>query len=155
MEINFDNLKKIDTILEKIEILEQKINSEKRWLNINEASNYLGYSKDHIHKLKESYFIENKHYYKKSGRILFDKLELDNNSYFPDRYIEKNGIIIDEKMGKLLGLLVAEGTNTNRNKIEFVSTDKSLIDDIISQFDFDWKIYTRKDKGASRKFYNN
>ncbi|WP_323666040.1 hypothetical protein [Aliarcobacter butzleri] len=45
MEINFDNLKKIDTILEKIEILEQKINSEKRWLNINEASNYLGYSK--------------------------------------------------------------------------------------------------------------
>ena len=30
MEINFDNLKKIDTILEKIEILEQKINSEKR-----------------------------------------------------------------------------------------------------------------------------
>lgn len=79
-----------------------------------------------------------------------DKLELDNNSYFPDRYIEKNGVIIDEKMGKLLGLLVAEGTNTNRNKIEFVSTDKSLIDDIISQFDFDWKIYTKKAMHDSR-----
>ncbi|MCT7573932.1 helix-turn-helix domain-containing protein [Aliarcobacter butzleri] len=90
MEINFDNLKKIDTILEKIEILEQKINSEKRWLNINEASNYLGYSKDHIHKLKDSYFIENKHYYKKSGRILFDKLELDN-------WVTTNQITIDIK----------------------------------------------------------
>ena len=78
MEINFDNLKKIDTILEKIEILEQKINSEKRWLNINEASNYLGYSKDHIHKLKDNHLIEGKHYFKKAGRVLFDKLELDN-----------------------------------------------------------------------------
>lgn len=78
MEINFENLKKIDTILEKIELLENKISNEKRWLNIGEASHYLGYSKDHIHKLKDSDFIENKHYYKKAGRILFDKLELDN-----------------------------------------------------------------------------
>ena len=78
MEISFENLKKSDTILEKIELLENKISSEKRWLNTKEASHYLGYSQEHIHKLKDSYFIENKHYYKKSGRILFDKLELDN-----------------------------------------------------------------------------
>jgi hypothetical protein len=49
MEINFENLYKIDEILQKICIIEKKINGEKRWLNISEASHYLGYSKDHIH----------------------------------------------------------------------------------------------------------
>lgn len=78
MEILVENLKKIDNILEKIEALEQKISSEKRWLNAREASYYLGYSKEHIHKLKDAYLIEGKHYYKKAGRILFDKQELDN-----------------------------------------------------------------------------
>ena len=78
MEINFENLKKINLILEKIEILENKISSEKRWLNSDQAANYLGYSKDHIHRLKDNYLIENKHYYKKAGKVLFDKLELDN-----------------------------------------------------------------------------
>ena len=78
MEISFENLKKIDTILEKLESLENKISSEKRWLNVKEASIYIGYSKDHIHKLKDSHLIEGKHYFKKAGRILFDKIELDN-----------------------------------------------------------------------------
>jgi hypothetical protein len=78
MEISFENLKKIDTILEKLELLESKISSEKRWLNTKEASFYLGYSKEHIHKLKDSYLIEGKHYFKKAGRVLFDKIELDN-----------------------------------------------------------------------------
>lgn len=78
MEISFENLKKIDTILEKLESLESKISSEKRWLNTKEASFYLGYSKEHIYKLKDSYLIEGKHYFKKAGRVLFDKLELDN-----------------------------------------------------------------------------
>lgn len=93
MEINFENLKKIDTILEKIELLENKIIGEKRWLNISEASHYLGYSKDHIHKLKDSYFIENKHYFKKAGRILFDKLELDNWVKTSNLQIKSNEIV--------------------------------------------------------------
>ena len=74
----FENLEKIPDILKKIEELEQKVSSEKRWLNTKEASYYLGYSKEHIHKLKDSYLLEGKHYYKKAGRVLFDKLELDN-----------------------------------------------------------------------------
>ena len=57
MEISFENLKKIDTILEKLELLESKISSEKRWLNTKEASHYLGYSQEHIHKLKDSHLI--------------------------------------------------------------------------------------------------
>lgn len=78
MDILFENLQKIDNILEKLESLEQKITSEKRWLNTKEASHYLGYSKEHIHKLKNSYLVEGLHYYKKAGRVLFDKVQLDN-----------------------------------------------------------------------------
>ena len=61
MLIEFENLSKISIILTKLEELEAKLTSEKRWLNIKEASNYLGYSQDHIHKLKNSHFIEGKH----------------------------------------------------------------------------------------------
>jgi len=78
MDIKFENLAKIDILLERMDKLEAKILGEKRWLNINEASHYLGYSKDHIHKLKNDSFILGKHYHKKSGRLLFDKIELDN-----------------------------------------------------------------------------
>lgn len=78
MNILFENLEKINDILEKLESLEQKISSDKRWLNAKEASHYLGYSKEHIHKLKDNYFMEGKHYHKKAGRVLFDKVELDN-----------------------------------------------------------------------------
>ncbi|WP_417326740.1 helix-turn-helix transcriptional regulator [Halarcobacter sp.] len=77
MNISFENLEKIDTILEKLNALEQKISSEKRWLNVSETAHYLGYSKDHIHKLKNEHFLQGVHYHKKSGRVLFDKIELD------------------------------------------------------------------------------
>lgn len=78
MDIKFENLAKIDLLIEKIEKLESKVSSTKRWLNISEASHYLGYSKDHIHKLKNDSFILGTHYHKKSGKLLFDKIELDN-----------------------------------------------------------------------------
>ena len=78
MDIKFENLAKIDILLERMDKLEAKILGEKRWLNIAETSLYLGYSKDHIHKLKNDSFILGTHYHKKSGKLLFDKLELDN-----------------------------------------------------------------------------
>ena len=77
MLVDFENLSKINTILSKLEEIEAKLTSEKRWLNIKEASNYLGYSQDHLHKLKNDYFIEGKHYHKKAGRVLFDKIAID------------------------------------------------------------------------------
>lgn len=45
MLVEFENLSKINTILVKLEELEAKLSNEKRWLNIKEASNYLGIRK--------------------------------------------------------------------------------------------------------------
>ena len=78
MNIPFENLEKIGEIISLLKNLEQKLMSEKRWLNISEASHYLGYSKEPIHKLKNTHLIESQHYHKKAGRLLFDKYELDN-----------------------------------------------------------------------------
>lgn len=77
MNISFENLEKINTIIDKLNSIEQKISSEKRWFNVSETANYLGYSKDHIHKLKNDCFIEGIHYHKKVGRLLFDRVKLD------------------------------------------------------------------------------
>ena len=73
----FENLELIPELLEQLKKLEQKVSSEKRWFNVAETANYLGYSKDHIHKLKAEYFQEGVHFHKKAGRVLFDKIELD------------------------------------------------------------------------------
>ncbi len=78
MNLKLENLEKIDDILHKLNSLEQKVSSPKRWLNVKETATYLGYSKDHIHKLKNSYFTDGLHFHKKAGRVLFDKYELDN-----------------------------------------------------------------------------
>ena len=77
MDIKFENLAKIDEILQLLQ-KQQTNNYEKRWLNISETAHYLGYSKDHIHKMKNDIFILDLHYYKKVGRLLFDRIELDN-----------------------------------------------------------------------------
>lgn len=77
--IEMENINLIKEIAKDIELIKKSIETqgEKRWLNIKEASNYLGYSQDHLHKLKNSYLIEGKHYFKKAGRLLFDKIALD------------------------------------------------------------------------------
>lgn len=80
-----------------------------------------------------------------------DYLELDNNDYFPNKYIEYDGLKVDEDMGYLLGLLVSEGTVTNRNFISISHTNKKLIDEIISKFNnFNWSLATREAKVDSR-----
>ena len=77
MNVNFENLAKIDDIIKKLDTLEQKVSGSKRWLNVSETALYLGYSKEYIHKLKDTQFIENIHFYKKTGKLLFDVNELD------------------------------------------------------------------------------
>ncbi len=77
MDIKYENLELIPKLLEEIKSLKQNINAEKRWLNVAEVANYIGYSKDRIHALTNDEFIEGTHYYKK-GKLLFDRFELDN-----------------------------------------------------------------------------
>lgn len=74
----FEELKEqIIALQNQIQSLDKKILGEKRWLNIKETAHYLGYSKEYLHKLKDSSFILGVHYYKKSGKLLFDKDQLD------------------------------------------------------------------------------
>ena len=49
----------------------------KRWLSVKELAIYLSYSKDRIYKIKDSTFIESIHFYKKGGKILFDRVAID------------------------------------------------------------------------------
>lgn len=68
-----------------------------------------------------------------------DWLVVDSSDYFPERYIKDGEIVLDENMAWLIGLLVSEGTVTNRNYISIKNTDKKLIDKIKEKFDFNWK----------------
>ena len=72
-----------------------------------------------------------------------DFLELDCNNYFPERYIKDGDLILDEDIGWLMGVLVAEGTNTNRNYIQITNTDYSLIKAVKERLKYDWKLYTK------------
>ena len=77
--INMENINLIKDMANDLEFIKKSLstNTTKKWLNVSETAHYLGYSKDYIHKLKDIYFLENKHFYKKAGRLLFDKDELD------------------------------------------------------------------------------
>ena len=80
MNINMENINLIKEMAKDIELIKKFIssNSSKRWLNTKELSQYLGYSKDRIYKLKDEIFIENIHFYKKVGKILFDRVAIDS-----------------------------------------------------------------------------
>ena len=79
MNINFENLNKIDEILKLLNQihLNQSTQSSKKWLSVKELWIYLDYSKDRIHKLKGVEFFDGVHYYKRSWKLLFDKDMID------------------------------------------------------------------------------
>jgi len=70
---------------EELKLMNKKINrllelvgTPKQWLNINEVSHYLGYSKESIYKMvKSNDFKQGIHYHKKFKKLLFNKNELD------------------------------------------------------------------------------
>jgi predicted DNA-binding transcriptional regulator AlpA len=80
MNIEFESLKLLPKMFELIEKLNTNLENAhtKRWLSVKELAQYLSYSNDRIYKLKEEYFIEGKHFYKKSGKILFDRVAIDS-----------------------------------------------------------------------------
>ena len=80
MNVEFESLKLLPKMFELIEKLNANLENSytKRWLTVKELAEYLSYSKDRIYKLKDEYFIEGVHFYKKSGKILFDRVAIDS-----------------------------------------------------------------------------
>ena len=80
MNIHFENLGLLPQIIKELESIKQRLDHDqsKRWLSVKELSHYLSYSKDTIYRLKEEQFIENLHFYKRSGKILFDRAAIDD-----------------------------------------------------------------------------
>lgn len=78
--IDMENINLIKDIAKDIEVIKKNLSTiqTKRWLNTNELAKYLGYSKDRIYKIKEEIFIEDIHFYKKTGKILFDRVAIDD-----------------------------------------------------------------------------
>lgn len=77
---SFENLEQIPTLIKQLEAIDNKLNSniEKRWLNTHEVASYTGYKLETIKsKVKNSDFIREVHYYKRDGKLLFDKFEID------------------------------------------------------------------------------
>jgi len=103
MNVHLENLELIPTILEKLEIIEAELKNgnTKRWLNTIELSEYLGYSKNRLYKLKDEFFVEGIHYHKK-GKILFDRLEIDKWVTSNNKIKNKN----DEIVKKLLSSVI-------------------------------------------------
>ena len=78
--IEMENINLIKEMAKDIELIKKFITNQtpKRWLSVKEIATYLGYSKDHIYHLKEEVFLENIHFYKKTGKILFDRVAIDS-----------------------------------------------------------------------------
>ena len=78
MNIAFEHLELLPEILEKLTLIEKNMSNfeAKRWMNVKEVGKYLGYSHDHIYKLRDEEFIEGIHYHKK-GKLFFDRIEID------------------------------------------------------------------------------
>ena len=82
-----------------------------------------------------------------------DHLVLDTNDYFPDQNLSYNETVLDAKLGWLIGILISEGTVTNRNYINITNTDKTLIDKVISIFpEIDWRITEKEPYVDKRGF---
>ncbi|QOY51392.1 helix-turn-helix domain-containing protein [Candidatus Sulfurimonas baltica] len=80
MNIEFESLKLLPKMFELIQKLNSNLENSftKRWLSVRELAEYLSYSNDRIYKLKDEYFIEGIHFFKKSGKILFDRVAIDS-----------------------------------------------------------------------------
>jgi excisionase family DNA binding protein len=79
MNIEFENLNLIKQLVNDMQLLKHSLinSNDKRWMSVKEIAQYLSYSKDRIYKLKDITFIEGIHFYKKSGKILFDRVAID------------------------------------------------------------------------------
>jgi len=64
-------------ILLEIKTLKNQFDASHRWLNSNQAAKHISYTVDGLRKLKDVHLFLDVHYYKKSGKLIFDKYALD------------------------------------------------------------------------------
>ena len=78
--IEMENINLIKSIAKDIEMIKKALqtNRAKRWLSVKELAEYLGYSKDRIYKIKSDHWIEGIHFHNKTGKILFDRVAIDD-----------------------------------------------------------------------------
>jgi len=80
LKIDLTPLEDIPTVLIQLKLIDKKLdlNIEKRWLNTRELANYTGYKLETIKsKIKNHEFIIGVQYFKRDGKLLFDKFEVD------------------------------------------------------------------------------
>lgn len=80
MELGLEHLNLIPKMFQLIEMMSEELKSAqgKRWLNVKELAEYLGYSKDRIYKIKDEHLLEGIHFHNKTGKILFDRVAIDS-----------------------------------------------------------------------------
>ena len=80
MTKNFKYIEILQIICKDVKLIKKSFENrvEKKWLSTKELAEYLDYSQDRLHKLKGDEFIEGVHYYKRKGKLLFDKNKIDN-----------------------------------------------------------------------------
>lgn len=76
MTIEFTEMGELLSILNELKISMSNFNA-KKWMSVNELAEYICYSKDAIHKMAKSEFLEGYHYFKKSGKLLFEVEKVD------------------------------------------------------------------------------
>ncbi len=82
-----------------------------------------------------------------------DHLVLDMNDYFPEKNVSHEGVVLDEKLAWLIGILISEGCVTNRNNIQITNTDKELIDKILLDYsELTWGITEKEPYVDKRGF---
>lgn len=80
MEIQLEHLNLLPKMFQIIETMYEELKTvqAKRWLNVKEVAEYLGYSKDRIYKIKDEHMLEGIHFHNKTGKILFDRVAIDS-----------------------------------------------------------------------------
>ena len=80
MELGLEHLNLLPKMFQLIEMMSEELKTAqgKRWLNVKELAEYLGYSKDRIYKIKDEYLLEGIHFHNKTGKILFDRVAIDS-----------------------------------------------------------------------------
>ncbi len=79
-KIDLVTLEDFTKVLQYLETISRKLDEkiQKKWLSTKELAEYTSYKLNTIQaKIKTNQFIENVHYYKKGGKLFFDRLAID------------------------------------------------------------------------------